>query len=170
MTVRNSKNVEKTFPTMMDTLEGRVMLSGNVTATVVSGNLVIRGDAAANSIVMNHSGLGRNQVRISGLDATTINGAAGPLVIGGVRGLNSKMGAGNYNLKIDDVTVDRAMVIGGGSGNDVVQIDASGSRSGPRTVVRGSTSILMGDGMDILQLGIKGNRGNQVIFQGRTRL
>src|SRR4051812_30111689 len=89
------------FPTMMDNLESRVMLSGNVVVSVVSGNLVVRGDASANSIVLNNAGT--NKVRITGADATTINGAAGPVVMSRVRGLNLTLGNGNDKLTLDDL-------------------------------------------------------------------
>src|SRR6478609_3223099 len=109
------------FPTMMDNLESRVMLSGNVAVSVVSGNLVVRGDASANSIILNNAG--RNRVRVSGADGTTIGGAAGPLTMSGVHGLSLKMGDGNDNLRLDDLTFDRAVLIDMGAGDDVAQIE-----------------------------------------------
>src|SRR6476469_9594866 len=86
------------FPTMMDNLESRVMLSGNVAVSVVSGSLVVRGDASANSIILTNAG--KNKVRVAGADATTINGAAGPVVMSRVRGLNLKLGDGKDTLRL----------------------------------------------------------------------
>src|SRR5215212_9218550 len=131
MNDRFGHNVKKTFPTMMDRLEGRVMLSGNVLASVVSGNLVVNGDASANSIVMEHGGLGKNQVRISGANGTTINGASAPVVFSGVRGLKLKLGSGNDSMKLDNLSFDRAVSIEGGSGNDKIEIEKHGSSTGP---------------------------------------
>src|SRR4051795_6630940 len=104
------KSIEQTvgsFPTMMDNLESRVMLSGNVAVSVVSGNLVVRGDASANSIVLNNAG--KNKVRITGANATTINGAAGPVIMSAVHGLNLKMGDGKDTLRLDDLNFDHAV-------------------------------------------------------------
>ena len=95
------------FPTMMDNLESRVMLSGNVAVSVVSGNLIVRGDASANSIVLNNAG--RNKVRVAGADGTTINGAAGPVVMSRVHGLSLKLADGNDTLKLDDLTFDHVL-------------------------------------------------------------
>src|SRR3954469_13788798 len=104
------------FPTMMDNLESRVMLSGNVAVSVVSGNLVVRGDASANSIVLNNAG--KNKVRVAGADGTTINGAAGPLIMSAVHGLSLKLGDGKDTLKLDDLTFDHAVLIDMGAGDD----------------------------------------------------
>src|SRR5215210_6931817 len=94
MNVRIAKKVVGTVGPMMQGLENRVMLSGNVTASVVSGFLVLKGDAASNEIVMTRTGVTASQIKISsGSSATTINGAAGPLVLGGVRGLKIQLGA-----------------------------------------------------------------------------
>src|SRR3954471_5552920 len=126
------------FPTMMDNLESRVMLSGNVAVSVVSGNLVVRGDASANSIVLNNAG--RNKVRVTGADATTINGAAVPVVMSLVHGLNLKLGDGNDTLRLDDLNFDHAVSIDMGNGDDVAQIEKHGSNSGPPSLFKASTA------------------------------
>ena len=170
MIERIAKNVVGSVRATMDGLESRVMLSGNVTASVVSGNLVLKGDAAANEIVMTRSGLTASQIKISsGSSATTINGAAGPLVLSGVRGLKVQLLGGNDNLKLDDANFDRAVSIDAGSGNDMVQIEANGSKSGPVSVFKAAVSVVMGSGIDGLQIGVKGQKGNHATFQGSTR-
>src|SRR5947207_12113950 len=170
MKERIAKNVVRANGRMMDNLEGRVMLSGNVTASVVSGNLVLKGDTASNEIVMTRTGVTASQIKISsGSSATTINGAAGPLVLGGVRGLKIQLGAGNDNLKLDNANFDRAVSIDAGSGNDLVQIEANGSNSGPASVFGAAVSVVMGSGIDGLQIGVKGQRGNHATFRGATR-
>jgi len=154
------------FPTMMDNLESRVMLSGNVAVSVVSGNLVVRGDASANSIILNNAG--RNRVRVSGADGTTIGGAAGPLTMSGVHGLSLKMGDGNDNLRLDDLTFDRAVLIDMGAGDDVAQIEKHGTNSGPPSLFKASTAIKMGAGSDLLQVGSK--LGNRAVFSAKLVL
>lgn len=154
------------FPTMMDNLESRVMLSGNVAVSVVSGNLVVRGDASANSIVLNNAG--KNKVRITGANATTINGAAGPVVMSAVRGLSLKLGDGNDTLKLDDLNFGRAVLIDMGAGDDVAQIEKNGSNSGKPSQFKASSAIKMGAGGDLLQIGSKG--GNRAVFSGKLVL
>ena len=154
------------FPTMMDNLESRVMLSGNVAVSVVSGNLIVRGDASANSIVLNNAG--RNKVRVTGADGTTINGAAGPLIMSAVHGLSLKLGDGKDTLKLDDLTFDHAVLIDMGAGDDVAQIEKNGSNSGPPSVFKASTAIKMGAGSDLLQIGTK--LGNRAVFSGKLVL
>jgi hypothetical protein len=156
------------MPLMMDTLEGRVMLSGNVAVSVVSGNLVVRGDASANSIVLNHSGLTKNKVRVSGADGTTINGAAGPIIFSAVHGLNLKLGDGNDSLKLDDLTFDHAVLIDAGAGDDNVQIEKHGSNSGPPSLFKLGTTVNMGAGSDFLSIGAK--LGNRAVFSGKVVL
>jgi hypothetical protein len=154
------------FPTMMDNLESRVMLSGNVAVSVVSGNLVVRGDASANSIVMNNAG--KNKVRIAGANATTINGAAGLLIMSAVHGLSLKLGDGNDTLKLDDLTFGRAVSIDMGAGDDVAQIEKNGRSSGRTSQFKASTAIKMGAGSDLLQIGSK--LGNRAVFSGKVTL
>ncbi|MDD4888536.1 MAG: Ig-like domain-containing protein [Phycisphaerae bacterium] len=79
----------------LEALESRVLLSGSVLASVVHGNLNIRGDAAANVIALDQSGLTADQVRISGASGTTINNQADPIILSGVTGrVDIRMGAG----------------------------------------------------------------------------
>ncbi len=64
MTTRHSQLVEQ--------LENRMLLSGNVTALLQSGNLLVRGDGGDNQIVISRRSDGTT--RITGRDATTVNG------------------------------------------------------------------------------------------------
>jgi ice-binding like protein len=170
MNVRIAKKVVGTVGPMMQGLEGRVMLSGNVTASVVSGSLVLKGDAAANDIVMTRSGLTATQIRISsGSSATTINGAAGPLVLSGVRGLKVQLMGGNDSLKLDDAGFDRPVSIDAGSGNDMVYIEANGSKSGAASIFKAAVSVVMGTGVDGLQVGVKGEKGNHATFRSTAK-
>src|SRR3954471_6947990 len=153
------------FPTMMDNLESRVMLSGNVAVSVVSGNLVVRGDASANSIVLTNAG--KNKVRVTGAGGTTINGVAA-VVKSRVHGMNMQLGNGNDTLRLDDLIFDHAVLIDAGGGDDVVQIEKHGSNSGPTSQFKASTAIKMGAGSDLLQIGSK--LGNRAVFSGKLVL
>lgn len=56
----------------VEALEERFLLAGNVTAAFKSGDLVVRGDARDNQIVITQPAAGR--LRVTGLEGTTING------------------------------------------------------------------------------------------------
>jgi hypothetical protein len=58
----------------VDPLEGRVLLAGNVTASVQGGDLIIRGDSQDNVVTIKSAGAGK--VRIAGADDTEVNGRA----------------------------------------------------------------------------------------------
>jgi hypothetical protein len=235
----------------LDNLERRVMLSANVSATVVGGILTIVGGAAANAIVMDQTGLTATRVRISGTSGTTINGQPGPLVLSGVSGLRVGLGGGDDSITFNGIKLSKGLSIGGGAGNntiilknatvgttlsisngsdggttnlsgaivagnllfsgggneniiarklkiggttklttlqgadtirmddsalhalsintgagdDLVQIDANGGATGPATVFSAAVAIALGDGVDTLQVGVKGQAGNHATFR-----
>src|SRR5687768_10885367 len=88
-----------------ESLERKQMLAGDVLVSVVGGNLLVEGDAEANSIVMT-SGAETGSLVIQGLDGTNVQFAdaapgdpptpASGLVVGGVRGhVRVNLGDGN---------------------------------------------------------------------------
>ena len=85
----------------IEIMEQRLFLSGSVLASVVHGNLTIRGNAAANSIVVDQAGLTAGQVRVSGAAGTAINNQNAPVILSGITGgVSVRMGAG-----VDSVTL-----------------------------------------------------------------
>ena len=69
----------------LEPLESRLLLAGNVTASVAGGSLFLTGDNLLNDIVVKTPVAG--QVRVeSGASATTINGGAGPVTFNGFAG------------------------------------------------------------------------------------
>src|SRR5262245_5328671 len=69
-----NRNTRRSRKLHFESLEGRALLAGNVTAAVTGGDLIITGDAEANSIVIVH-GRGAGEYLVKGVDGTTINGA-----------------------------------------------------------------------------------------------
>ena len=68
----------------LEPLEPRLLLSGNVTAEVVSGDLVLTGDGFNNDIEIDQAGLGSGEFRVgSGPNATLINMGVGDVVLTG---------------------------------------------------------------------------------------
>jgi len=71
---RDPKGFSRNRSTAIEPLEPRMLMSGDVSVGVVRGSLVIRGDAAANHIAIDQTGLTARQFRITGQDGTKING------------------------------------------------------------------------------------------------
>ena len=98
----------------VEALEPRLLLSGNVQASVVSGNLIIRGNVAANVIVLDQPGLNPRKVRISGASGTTINHQTGPVVLRGVRnGVDIQLGAGRDRVSMSGLSLPGNVLVNG---------------------------------------------------------
>lgn len=117
---------------MIESLENRRLLAGDVKASLVDGDLVIRGDHDSNGIEIRR--VDNNTVRIQGItvdDATTsINGRAN--------------GAVRFDV-LDDVV---CYLYGGA--DDRLTIEGL-ERTQPATI-RGNLSVYGGDGRDTIQL------------------
>ena len=99
------KNISKkrTMPASVESLEARQLLSGNVLASVTAdGILRIRGDAGANIIALDQSGLSSGQVRLSGTD-TTINGQAAVVLSGVSSKVSIKLGLGRDRVTMTNM-------------------------------------------------------------------
>lgn len=107
-----------------EALERRLFLSGNVTTTIDEGNLVIRGDVAANAIVVDQAGLAAGQLRITGAGGTTINGKGKPTVVSGITGgVSVAMGDGADSVMLQDMNVTGGIWIDGGAGINIIATD-----------------------------------------------
>ena len=108
---------------LFEGLESRLMLSGDVTVSVVAGSLRIKGDAADNDITITGGG---GTFIISGNNGTTVNEGKGPGKFGGVtRDIRVWFYEGNDVLKLDGVDVPRDLKVYGGNGDNEVDIDPS---------------------------------------------
>jgi len=103
-----------------------MLLSGNVAVSVLEGSLVVTGDHAGNSIIVDQVGLGSQQFRItSGASATTINGGAGPLVFSGVtKDVRFKMG-GNDTVVLSAVKLPHNLLLRDATGTGTLAINSS---------------------------------------------
>ena len=109
-------------------LESRKMLAGDVTAFEFGGDLFIRGDAQDNQIQIAVDDQG--QIKITGLDETTVNRGTDFIVSGSDSakfdgGLRTNLGRGNDRFEIVDAQFAGRSVVYGGRGDDV--IDLSGA-------------------------------------------
>ncbi len=120
--VRRARNVRRAMS--MDILEGRQLLSGNVTATLMPGGvLAIQGDAANNSftIIQNPTGTS-NDLRVLGTaptilpapptlpDVTTVNSVKyTDFALSSITSIQIKMGNGNNTVGVNGVSVPNAI-------------------------------------------------------------
>jgi hypothetical protein len=126
-----------------ESLERKQMLAGDVLVSLVGGNLLVHGDAEANSIVVT-SGAEPGSLVIQGLDGTNVQFAdaepgdppapASGLVVEGVRGhVRVNLGEGNDTLAVHDAQFRRSLTVNTGAGEDEVRIGAAGDISGAVT-------------------------------------
>ena len=131
---------------MLEGLEGRRLQAGNVTASIVNGDLRIIGDNLSNQVVVIEDA-GRYRVR--GLNNTKINSAAADLFFSQeqlTRDLRVDMKGGNdiFLLVLNGIQVPRDVKVSGGDGNDTVGFD--------QVNVGNDLTIDMGRGNDVVNL------------------
>ena len=121
----------RTAPALFEALEPRALLAGDVLASVAHGRLVLRGDAAANALVVSRDPAApgdRSRVLVAPAAGTTVNGSAAPLALGGIfNGVLADLGAGD-----DDLTLTGLLLGGGGD------VKLSGGAGADRLLVRNS--------------------------------
>ena len=132
----------------VESLEDRRLLAGNISATFYGGNLVLRGDAADNAIIVSQPA--PNQVTLVGKtnssSTTTINGSAGPVVFTGILlSIDADLKAGNDQFLVGNNTTEVNAL------NNEILFGAAGTFSGlatARTVVKYGINFRGGDGTD----------------------
>jgi len=117
------------------------MLAGDVTASIVNGNLIIKGDRNDNEIAVTQSG---TTLTVTGTN-TTVNSNAAPAVLTGfmgsiklrmkhgdddvtltgvtATGLHARLGKGDDSLDIEHCTINGDTTLNGKRGNDTVLVD-----------------------------------------------
>ena len=112
LSLNNTKRAKAPASVLVETLESRQLLSGNVLASVTAdGILRIRGDAAASVIALDQSGLDAGQVRISGTSNTSINGQNDAVVLSGITSrVSIRMGAGADEVSLTNIILPGGVV------------------------------------------------------------
>jgi hypothetical protein len=136
-------------------LETRQMLAGDVTVSVVAGDLVITGDALSNAIVLeataNAGEFVISDAADAGVGATTINGGATPVTLAGVTGgIVITMDDGHDRVTISkarDIDIADELVINTGPGDD--RLTSTGTR---RITIGANLSVVTGDGDDVVSI------------------
>src|SRR5688572_26321332 len=118
MVKRNSNRLRTKIPgrrpMFLESLESRAMLAGDISVNVSGGNLIVRGDNAANQIAILK--LGSGEYAVAGFNGTTVEGSADPFIATGVRG----------NIDVDLKSGNDLL----GVGNDVAGLIALGQSLG----------------------------------------
>ncbi|MDB5318938.1 MAG: hypothetical protein JWN40_569 [Phycisphaerales bacterium] len=151
-------------------LESRTLLAGNVTVSVVGGDLVVTGDAARNRFVVDARGLAAGEVRVRAADdSTTINGEFEAVLGGVTKSFRIDTGPGADMLNVQDLAVAGDLRINGGRAGDTLSLN--------RVNVAGRSN-LMGSGGDdaitVLQstfgraVEVRGDEGDDRIILDRS--
>ncbi|MEA2710287.1 MAG: hypothetical protein QOF78_2888 [Phycisphaerales bacterium] len=121
---RNLQTANALRRAAVEVLEPRRFLSGSVTATVDHGNLTILGDAEANAIVVDQTGLAAGEVRILGTGGTTVNDQSAAVVLTGItRGVGIRTGAGDDTVTVRDINLPGTLWINADGGANTVALD-----------------------------------------------
>lgn len=130
-----------------------------LTGVTVSQSLRMRVDASATTLTDVHTG---HDLKVAGAQDVTLSNVRVDRDL-------EMLGTGTADaLTIDDSTFRGFTRLESGRGGDVTKLDSSGDASGDITRFSGPARIAMGDGTDLLQLGIVGEGGNRTVFGGRT--
>lgn len=106
---------------LVEQLEARTLLSGNVTAFVSAGSLTIIGDAGDNAITIDESA-GAGTLTITGT-GTTVNGDVVPVTFSGVtRDIKALLDGGNDSITVTGVTATRNVLIDNGEGDNTTSL------------------------------------------------
>lgn len=125
----NSKQSKRTRPRRIaiEPLESRRLLAGDVTAEVVDGNLLLRGDRLSNQVELRAAIDGSDAIEVIGLpsedgDLTTINGAPSFTFTGVTGDIAANMRGGDDVVYIHDLDILGDLNVRTGRGNDRVLV------------------------------------------------
>ena len=145
----------------LNALESRLFLTGNMTAAIANGDLVISGNDSSTAITIDADRLRSGQMRLTPDDFSTVNGQSQPLVFSGVEGdvlINSRRR--RDTIRVENVTFPGALTILSGGGVDNIVV--ADSR------VKGSLKIGAGSGIGIVSVLNSVVDGSATIKTGRN--
>src|SRR5262249_37669875 len=125
-----------------------------------------KGDADGNTVTLDQTGLGANQVRVTG-GPTTIGGDPGPVVFDDVTsGLQIDLGAGDDTIDITSSTIGENATIKAGAGANAITFVTTNVGDN-LTVVTGNGNYLIDtSGANVgASTTIKNGKGNDTVTQ-----
>jgi hypothetical protein len=143
----------------MESLEPRLLLSGNVTVSTIGTSLFAFGDASDNSIVVEQGA----DFTVTGKTgtATTVNGTAAgtPVHFPDMNGdIWAFMSDGNDVLEVKNATVPGSLWLNGGAGDNTVTIDP--------VIIDGNVFVMNGTGLDTFNLLASAIVGSLTLLNG----
>lgn len=124
----------------LEALEERIAPAGAVIVTVTGGTLNIIGGDEGDSVTVDAAGLGANQVRVTGVAGTTVNGGASAILDGWSGSLKAKMGGGDDDVELGHLNVAGDVSVDGGTGFNQLHVDT--------VTVGGKFTVKNGTGVD----------------------
>lgn len=109
---------------LLERLEDRALLSGNVVGAVANGTLTLTGDAGDNDIVIDQAGLSSQQFRVTG-SGTTVNGAPSAIFNVVSKDVKIDLKGGNDTVVFNSVALPGDLTVKGGDGDNAVSLQAS---------------------------------------------
>ncbi len=141
---------------LVESLETRTLLAGDVAVSVVDGSLLVQGDAESNQVHI-RSGQNPGEFVVAGIPGsnTTVNGQEGPALFTGVlRHVVAGLGEGDDSIIVDEARIRGGLFVRTGIGNDHVvvgrpdEVPASTDGDPPSVVIGGAMTIITGPGED----------------------
>ena len=161
----------------LEPLEVRTVMTGNVTAAVQGGVLVVKGDDDGNGIAITQTETG--SFLVEGDETTTVNGGASFESTGNVRSFRIDMKGGDDSVTIQDLEVRQFLTLDGGAGNDVLSI--SNVSVGVIAAVRGGAgdddigvenldvgaTLLVDAGKGVNSIDVSGSEGSLLLINAK---
>jgi hypothetical protein len=140
-----SNNSARRFRPRVESLESRLALAGNVTATLAGSTLILTGNGLSNEILIEGNGAG--EFSVTGV-ATTVNGSANAFTRTNVRNILINLNNGDDIVTIVNADLSGLLSVNGGYGND--ELNFGDFNAGIQTF--GSVTAIMGAGDDIVEV------------------
>ena len=177
---------------MLERLEDRTVPDGRVWAVVFEGNLIVRGDGLANSVIIDREGADLGEIRVMVDAGTALNSGDTffAFFAGVTKDIRIQLAGGDDKAVVRGLSVPRDLVVDGRGGDDQLLLDAvavgrrlrAQAGSGNDRVglidssVTGATSVRTGLGRDLVSLddsafhnvSVRTGRGNDTIYLGST--
>lgn len=161
----------------LEPLEVRTVMTGNVTAVVQGGVLVVTGDTEDNGIVITQTETG--SYLVSGDETTTVNGSESFESTSTVRSFKINMKDGDDSVTIQDLDVRQFLTLDGGNGNDTLAL--SNVSVGVIAAVRGGAgddgisvegvdvgaTLLVDAGKGVNTIGVNGSEGTVLLINAK---
>jgi hypothetical protein len=148
-----------------DPLEVRQLLAGNVTTSVVNGDLLISGDSAPNRILISGAGMPAGTILVqSADDSTQVNGDFRAVVEGVTGSVRIVLGAKADSVVVRDLNLPKGLTIEAGRHGDNVLVQDSRINGGLRVAGgRGDDRLMVLNSVVGGATAIRGDAGNDLV-------